>query len=87
MKYNKKIALLWRIDILSVVFLLGSSLFVDGNGRYPGLSESASCVILISNVILGLATDGIVGWLDRSRRAAAIAIALIYFLMFIPMLM
>ncbi|GAF74516.1 unnamed protein product [marine sediment metagenome] len=76
---------LWCGNFAFLLMMLGAAVVVDGNGRLPGLNEALSIVILSCIVAGGLSLDVVLAILDGRRRGIAIAVALVYLLMLLPL--
>ena len=62
---------LWVVNVAFAAIMLAAGILVDGNGRLPGLNETSSRAVTIAIVVLGLGTDGLVAFLDKSMEGAS----------------
>ncbi|MHC4981714.1 MAG: hypothetical protein ACYTF6_00910 [Planctomycetota bacterium] len=76
---------IWAANVVIVVLVIYASVFVDGNGRLPGLDERASMAVGIALLSAGLCADCMLAIVARGlAKLVAVLILAFYIAMVAP---
>ena len=72
------------INLALFICILIMSFLVDGNGKILGLTEKASCIIIVSLFSTGILLSSVLAIIDKRYRIAAILFLIVYFILAAP---
>lgn len=83
---SRKTKVLWIVNYTVVALVIAAGVLVDGNGRLPGLEETASTILAVLLFSVGMTINGLLLWVNSGRWLQILVIFALYLIMILPAL-